>query len=817
MRIITILTTLGIGGAEKQALCIAEGMAARGNELLLLVLLPAQQNQWQTSLRTIHLNVEKSPSGLLRGLLRARKIVADFNPHIVHSHTYPANIFARLLKLCSRRFRLIATIHNTYEGGFLRMLAYRLTDFLCNRVTAVSTAAAQRFIRLGAVPEEKIQVLTNGIDVEKFSPAQFAHQAAAPPDKKFTWLATGRITPAKDYSNLLRAFAIVQGHAPHTLLRIAGEQVGDEQQRLCTLAAVLGIAESVEWLGLCNNLPQLMADADGFVLSSAWEGMPLALGEAMAMGLPVVATDVGGVRELAGDCAAIVPPKDPAALAERMLSAQTMSEKERTSAANTARQRIVEKFNIRTRIKEWAEVYVDIFYRRERFLFIAPLIAAALIRLILLLAVLLRTGLSALSSGDTMSYLLPGVNLLHIGRFFNLNGPELDRTPGYPLFLALTAQHGFLFAALAQIVLSVFTIWLVARIAYTLFAHHPRRRTLARLAAWLMVFEPLSVAYSIKLYPETLFLFFLLLTVYLLLRFLSRRSLTHLTLAAISLAAATYIKPITLYLPLFVAFALLLYLRRTARLRWQAPLVILLFSIALIMPWQLRNQRVAGFNGFTSVQQKNLYFFQAAGLRALMEDRPFDEVQHDLGYPDSANYLAAHPEQTNWSQSERLQFQAREATRILLAHPLLAAYLQLKGTAIVALTPGTAGLFDLLGLKPHSAPSRLTAEDPIRASLNFARINPIHALIMAVVIAYLLWLYWHAILALCSPIYSTQFKSLFILLIAYFLLLSGGAQAVGRYRLPIMPLVCILAAGTAAGRRLNSVERGTDDWNYHQG
>lgn len=801
MRILVVLTTLGIGGAERQALRIAEGMAARGNDVQLLVLLPQQSHQWTTTLHTIHLDLKSSPAGILRSLLRARKLVADFKPHIVHTHTYPANIFARFLKLSGCRFKLIATIHNIYEGGRRRMLAYRLTDFLCNRITAVSTASAQRYIQLHAVPAEKMQVLTNGIDVDEFSSARVP---ASAPLNQFIWLAAGRIAPAKDYANLLHAFALILLHAPQTRLRIAGEPVAEESAHLHTLATELGISGSVEWLGLRNDLPQLLASSHAFVLSSAWEGMPLVVAEAMAMELPVVATDVGGVRELTGECASIVPAKNSTALADAMLTVQNMSEQQRTALGRAARSRIVEKFNIASRLKTWAALYVDLLYHRHKPTLRAPLIAATIIRLTLLLAVLLRTGISVLTSGDTFSYLIPGANLLHIGRFFNAHGPELDRTPGYPLFLALTSQSGFVLSALVQLALSIVIIWLIARIASSLFAAHPHRHHVARLAAWLMVFEPLSLAYSIKLYPETLFLFFFLLSLHQLTRFLTRRHLLHLALATISLAAATYTKPVTLYLPLFLAIALTIHLRRTPRLRWQAPLLLLTLSLALLAPWQLRNQHTASFNGFTSVQQKNLYFFQAAGVLSHTEHRPFTDVQRDLGYFDDSAAT---------QNPDRLNSQTRDATRILLAHPLTAAYLQLKGSTIVALTPGVADLFALLGANPFSEPLRLPAQNPASAAYQFALTNPIHALIMALCAAFLLWLYTYAFLTLRSPQLARSYKLSLFLIAAYFLLISGGSQAVARYRLPIMPILCILAAGTAAGRRLNSVERGFDDQN----
>ncbi len=95
------------------------------------------------------------------------------------------------------------------------------------------------------------------------------------------------------------------------------------------LSAQLDLGDSVRWLGLRRDMPALLDAADGFVSASAWEGMPLAVGEAMAMEKPVVATDVGGVRELVGDAGVLVPARDSEALAEAMMATMQRSGEER--------------------------------------------------------------------------------------------------------------------------------------------------------------------------------------------------------------------------------------------------------------------------------------------------------------------------------------------------------------------------------------------------------------------------------------------------------------------------------------------------------
>ena len=110
-------------------------------------------------------------------------------------------------------------------------------------------------------------------------------------------------------------------------------------------------------LGLRRDVAAVLDAADGFVLSSAWEGMPLALGEAMAMEKPVVATDVGGVRELLGDCGVIVPARNATALADAMLAVMRQSLEERAAMGRAARQRIVKNFSMDAKADEWEALY----------------------------------------------------------------------------------------------------------------------------------------------------------------------------------------------------------------------------------------------------------------------------------------------------------------------------------------------------------------------------------------------------------------------------------------------------------------------------
>jgi glycosyltransferase involved in cell wall biosynthesis len=368
MRIVYVLTSLGIGGAERQALALATHMVLRGHSVAMLVLGPTVAEEWPTTVEVFRLELSKKRSSALGGLLKARRFLREFRPDLVHSHSFHANIFARLLKLLCPSVKTISTVHNVYEGGWHRMLAYRFTDGLAGLTTAVSQAAADRFVRLKAIPKRKCQVVTNGIDVAEFTPnaeRRALTRAAMDAGESFIWLAAGRLVPAKDFPNLLRAFKQVRTVFPSAQLWIAGafadatlKQTEDGRSVFVNLiAAEGGSMERVRLLGLRRDMPALFGAADAFVLSSAWEVMPLAVGEAMAMMKPVIATDAGGTRELVGDAGVIVPSQDPGALAKAMVELMHRPSETRQALGQAARDRIARHFSMDARADTWEALY----------------------------------------------------------------------------------------------------------------------------------------------------------------------------------------------------------------------------------------------------------------------------------------------------------------------------------------------------------------------------------------------------------------------------------------------------------------------------
>jgi glycosyltransferase involved in cell wall biosynthesis len=273
-----------------------------------------------------------------------------------------------VLRLIAPVPALVSTIHNIYEGGRLRMAAYRLTNALVDHMTIVSEAAFDRFVSEGIVPKELLRVVPNGVDTDRFrnvSPgAGESVRRSLGLEHEFVWLAVGRFEVAKDYPNMLRAFAKVREQQPQAVLLLVGR--GSLQEETEALARDLGLGGGVRFLGVRGDVPEVMSAADGYVMSSAWEGMPMVLLEAAAAALPIVATQVGGNHEVVRHerSGFLVPPCDHEALGVAMLRLGRLSESERRAMGEKGRDHIRTHYDLGRVAERWEDLYREVLARK---------------------------------------------------------------------------------------------------------------------------------------------------------------------------------------------------------------------------------------------------------------------------------------------------------------------------------------------------------------------------------------------------------------------------------------------------------------------
>jgi len=360
-----IITSLAYGGAETQLLRLATRLIARSWDVRVVSLTPpkAYVSELESAgIPVVSLNIQrKLPDPL--PIFRLARLIRTCRPQIIHSFMVHANLLARLARPLAPAPVLICSARNTDEGGRFRELLYRLTDPLCDLTTQVSRAGMEQYVRIGAVPQRKIRYIPNGIDTDRFRPDPEARKRMCEElgsGAAIVWLAVGRFDTQKDYPNMLRAFShVIQVH-PETLLIIVGD--GPMRPAMEEFAEDLGLKDRTRFLGVRRCISELMNAADAYVMSSAWEGMANVLLEASATGLPIVATDVGGSREVVRDLETgfLVPPNDPEALAGAMLRLMDLSKEERRQMGEAGRRYIEAKYSMDHVVEMWEGLYREL-------------------------------------------------------------------------------------------------------------------------------------------------------------------------------------------------------------------------------------------------------------------------------------------------------------------------------------------------------------------------------------------------------------------------------------------------------------------------
>lgn len=362
-RVVMMTTSMARGGAERQVVDLAVNLRARGWVVAVLSMIKPSDHIDELAAG----DVEVADLGMTRGrptlaaLLRYRSFVRHWRPDIIHSHMVHANLLARIGRVFAPRIPVVCTVHTVMEGRRWRAVAYRLTDSLASSTTAVSQAAAERSVRNCAVPSARMTVIPNGFD---FSRARVATGVAdmfrreLGIDDNFLWVTVGRLVPEKGHVALLRAFEAVRRARPDGRLAIVGD--GPERSRLDGLITSLELGESAFMLGERRDVAGILAAANGFVMSSYWEGLPMVLLEAAAQALPIVCTDVGGCSEVVKpELGGVLTSGNPEAIARGMLSVMDLGAVERTKIGNELRNLVRSEFDMGAVIGRWEEHYAS--------------------------------------------------------------------------------------------------------------------------------------------------------------------------------------------------------------------------------------------------------------------------------------------------------------------------------------------------------------------------------------------------------------------------------------------------------------------------
>ena len=365
MRILHVITTLDVGGAEMHLLSQVRGQAARGAEVRV-VYLKGEGRLTEDFLAAGARHVEHVKPTRAFGLWKHLRWA-----EIVHSHLLKADMLtAPLALLAGRRAHLLSGKHNDEQVltrwwvGAIHGVVGRLPT----RTVVLSDHVGRFVERYGRIPRSKQVRIYYGLD-----PAPFEAAVAAGLDQRnalraelgigsddIVFTCVARFAPQKAHDVLLRAFDRARRESSRTvrLLLVGDDPFGDGRQRAEALAKELGLGSSVVFAGIRRDVPALLAASDCFVMASLWEGLGLVFLEAMATGLPCLATDVSAVPEvvLDGETGRLVPPSDPEAMAEAMVE---LSEDEalRSGLGAAGRGRVADRFGLDRMVEETLQLY----------------------------------------------------------------------------------------------------------------------------------------------------------------------------------------------------------------------------------------------------------------------------------------------------------------------------------------------------------------------------------------------------------------------------------------------------------------------------
>lgn len=330
LRVLQVLPDFLGGGAERMVMNLVSAMDHRAFDVEVVGFI---------SDGTDRIEKELAPSGVRghsfdkgvgfdpRTFPRFDRLYARFRPHVVHTHLHVLRYVLPSIAMRRETKPVVHTIHNIAEREgdvFARLLQRLVFDRVVKPVASSNAVArtARRYYRLDGVT-----VIPNGIPLSQF------RDAAGDPAARARWrdrhgfspgdlllACVGRLDPVKNHAALIEAFAVVAASLRSAHLVLAGD--GQLRQRLGSLARRAGVGERVHFLGVRRDVAEVLAASDVFVMASDWEGGPLVAIEAMAAGLPVVATSVGWIPELVqnGRAGFVVQPGATADLAQRMLA-----------------------------------------------------------------------------------------------------------------------------------------------------------------------------------------------------------------------------------------------------------------------------------------------------------------------------------------------------------------------------------------------------------------------------------------------------------------------------------------------------------------
>jgi len=363
IKILYLITGLHVGGAEVLLRDINRKINKNSFDIKILSLTPIGSIGEEIiheggDVSTLSTKFKFSPL-ILFGLLR---VLFQYKPDIVHAHLFHADFLGRIASLIYRKPRFVSTMHNIDMGGVKREILLRLTRFIPIVQIAVAESINNKMIQYHISSAEKTITIYNSIDLEYYSSGDKDEyrKKLGINQSALVFVSVGRLVVQKGYGYLVESLATVLKKTPHFRMYVLGE--GTSRAEIQRAIDEQGLADNIKLVGNTDNVREFLRAADLFVMSSLWEGLPVSLLEAMACGVPVVSTRVGGVSEVVenGIVGFLAEPKNPQNLAKKILQISFMSEEKRNKMGRCGRRIVEKKFSLVRMVKKHETLYENL-------------------------------------------------------------------------------------------------------------------------------------------------------------------------------------------------------------------------------------------------------------------------------------------------------------------------------------------------------------------------------------------------------------------------------------------------------------------------
>jgi glycosyltransferase involved in cell wall biosynthesis len=291
--------------------------------------------------------------------IKIYRLYQRYHPKVIHTHHFTQLLYgAPAAKLLGAR--VIHTEHSIEQFKRPRIrFAMKCLSYLCHKVTIIGEEGAQYLIHKVGIPASKVEVIPTGVDTTLCTESRDSIRGELHLSlEDRVAIIVARLSPEKNHLFLLETFRKVLNRMPIAKLLIVGE--GTEEANIRRLIETLGIEKHVRLLGARRDIPRLLSACDLFTLSSTREGLPIAILEAMAAGLPVVSTDVGDVRMAVKDGVngILVPSGDSERYADAVLELLTDSDK-RNEYGRKGRELVLQNYSLEAMVKRYDELYAE--------------------------------------------------------------------------------------------------------------------------------------------------------------------------------------------------------------------------------------------------------------------------------------------------------------------------------------------------------------------------------------------------------------------------------------------------------------------------